>query len=185
MEIILMRHGKPGFAGAQKVAAHEMAGWIDQYDLSGIGDDQPPEASRELARSVLMVFSSPLPRAISSARNLNLEPEIIDRVFREAELPVYLIPVVKLSPFSWVILFRLMWLCGMSKKTESFKMAKSRARRAAGILLKNAREHNGPVLMMGHGIMNRLIAKELTSLGWKERTRAGKGYWGAGVFELL
>lgn len=185
MEIILMRHGKPSFTGARKVTTHEMACWIQQYDLSCIGSDQPPEASRVQVHRALMVFSSPLPRAISSARNLNVEPEIIDNVFREAELPVYLIPVVKLSPFSWAILFRLMWLCGMSQKAESLAMAKRRARQATGMLVEHARENTGPVLLIGHGIMNRLIANELISLGWKKRTRAGKGYWGASVYEFL
>jgi broad specificity phosphatase PhoE len=183
MEIILMRHGNPSFSGGRKVAAHEMSRWIQQYDLSCIGDDQPPEASRVLAHRALMVFSSTLPRAISSAHNLNLKPEIIDKIFREAELPVYLIPAVKLSPFCWVIVFRLMWLCGMSKKAESLAMAKRRARQATGMLVEHARENTGPVLLIGHGIMNRLIAKELISLGWKKRTGAGKGYWEAGVYE--
>ncbi|MDE8755997.1 histidine phosphatase family protein [Pectobacterium polaris] len=185
MEIILMRHGKPSFTGARKVATHEMASWIQQYDLSCIGCDQPPEASRVQAHRALMVFSSPLPRAISSARNLNLESEIIDKVFREAELPVYLVPVIKLSPYSWAIFFRLMWLCGMSQKAESLALAKRRARQATNMLVEHARDNTGPVLLIGHGIMNRLIAKELISLGWEKRTSTGKGYWETGVYKLL
>lgn len=179
MEIILMRHGKPRFRDAHKVAAHEMSRWIQRYDLSDISNDMPPEASRVLARKARMTVSSSLPRAISSVTALNVEPEIVDDVFREAELPVYLIPVVKLSPFSWVAFFRLIWFCGMSKETESFAMAKKRARRAADILVNHA-----SILMMGHGMMNQFIAKALTSLGWKERDRVGKGYWEAGVFQL-
>lgn len=184
MEIILMRHGKPSFTDTKKVAAHEMPEWIEHYDLSDISDNQPPEASRVIARRARMTASSHLPRAISSGTTLNLEPKIVDDIFREAELPIYRIPVLRLSPFSWIVFFRLIWLCGMSKKAESLSMAKKRARRAADILINHAKEHDGPILLMGHGIMNRLIAKELTSLGWKEHTRAGKGYWSAGVFQL-
>ncbi|WP_227521310.1 histidine phosphatase family protein [Raoultella sp. T31] len=184
MEIILMRHGKPGFTDTKKVAAHEMSEWIEHYDLSDISDNQPPEACRVIARRARMTASSHLPRAISSGTTLNLEPKIVDDIFREAELPIYRIPVLRLSPFSWIVFFRLIWLCGMSKEAESLSMAKKRARRAADILINNAKEHDGPILLMGHGIMNRLIAKELTSLGWKEHTRAGKGYWSAGVFQL-
>ncbi|KFK94656.1 MULTISPECIES: hypothetical protein [unclassified Serratia (in: enterobacteria)] len=184
MEIILMRHGKPAFTDAQKVTAHEMPTWIEHYDLSDISDNQPPEACRVMARKARLAASSHLPRAISSGAALNLEPQIVDDIFREAELPIYFIPVLRLSPFSWIILLRLIWLCGMSKEAESLSMAKRRARRAADILINYAKEHDGPILLMGHGIMNRLIAKELTSLGWKERTRAGKGYWSAGVFQL-
>ena len=185
MEIILMRHGKPAFTGAEKVAAHEMASWIEHYDLSGIGNDRPPAASQVLARKAQMTVSSPLPRALSSAATLNLTPEIVDDLFREAELPVWLIPMMKLSPFSWAFFFRLLWLCGLSQEAESLAMAKRRARQAADILVHHARERSGPVLMLGHGIMNRLIAKELAAQGWTARVRAGKGYWGASVFQLV
>ncbi|MGL5453854.1 MAG: phosphoglycerate mutase [Citrobacter telavivensis] len=44
---------------------------------------------------------------------------------------------------------------------------------------------NGPVLLMGHGVMNRLIAKELVSMGWKEYRRQGNGYWNAVIYSLL
>ena len=37
---------------------------------------------------------------------------------------------------------------------------------------------------MGHGIINRLIARELKSLGWREESQPGKGYWGAGVYSV-
>ncbi|MFG1175130.1 histidine phosphatase family protein [Erwiniaceae bacterium CAU 1747] len=184
MEIILMRHGRPGFTGAPKVKADEMAIWISHYDASDTGSDRPPERIRQQSDRVLTALSSPLPRALSSLAMLNLQPVRVDEVFREAELPVYMIPAVKLSPYSWVVFFRLLWLCGLSKEVESLAMAKKRARRAAEILVKHATVHSGPVLLMGHGIMNRLIAKELISLGWKQCTRAGKGYWGADFFSL-
>lgn len=184
MEIILMRHGKPCFTDSPKVTSHEMAHWINHYDLSDIGSDQPSEDTRVLVRKVKMVFSSPLPRAISSVTALNLEPKRVDEIFREAELPVYFIPAIKLAPLSWVFFFRLIWLCGMSKKVESLAMAKRRAQLAVDILVNNACGRNDPVLMMGHGIMNRLIAKELTLRGWKKNICAGKGYWRTSVFQL-
>ncbi|EOV8216708.1 hypothetical protein ACOIOJ_004355 [Salmonella enterica] len=56
----------------------------------------------------------------------------------------------------------------MSKKVESLAMAKRRAQLVVDILVNNACGRNDPVLMMGHGIMNRLIAKELTLRGWKK-----------------
>lgn len=179
-----MRHGRPDFTGAPKITAHEMEAWIRNYDASNIGRDQPPDAVRLQTSKVLLVLSSPLPRALSSVERLGLKPDRVDDVFSEAELPVFLVPVIKLSPFSWAILYRLLWLCGLSKKAESLAMAKIRARRAADILIKHACDHMHPVLLMGHGVMNQLIASELKSLGWKRRTRAGKGYWGVAVFNV-
>lgn len=48
--------------------------------------------------------------------------------------------------------------------------------------MKAAKDADAPVLLMGHGIINRFIAKELLATGWKEQTRPRTGYWGAGVY---
>jgi broad specificity phosphatase PhoE len=37
----------------------------------------------------------------------------------------------------------------------------------------------GPVLLVGHGIMNRLIARELRHAGWTSANRQRSGYWRA------
>jgi hypothetical protein len=65
---------------------------------------------------------------------------------------------------------------------SSVSVAKIRAAKAAGILMKAAKDADGPVLLMGHGIINRFIAKELLATGWKEQTRPRTGYWGTGVY---
>jgi len=77
-----------------------------------------------------------------------------------------------------------MWLCGFSRNVESLSLAKQRAVQAADILVTSAEESNGPVLLMGHEVMNRLIAKELISLGWKDGCRQGNGYWNARTYSL-
>lgn len=185
MEIILMRHGKPAYAGSARVTSLEMAEWISEYDLSDTGSDVPPQSSKALASSALHIISSPLPRALSSLRALGREPDLIDQVFREADLPIIRMPALRLSPLFWAAFFRVMWLCGISRNAESLGIAKQRAARAADILIAVAKESNGPVLLIGHGVMNRLIAKELISSGWRECRRQGSGYWNAGIYSLL
>lgn len=184
MEIILMRHGKPSFTGSSRVTSLEMDKWISQYDLSDTGSDMAPQSSKSLASSALHIISSPLPRALSSVRALGREPDLIDEVFREADLPVLRMPAFRLSPILWASLFRVMWLCGFSRNVETLSLAKRRAVQAAHILVTTAEESNGPLLLMGHGVMNRLIAKELISLGWKEGHRQGNGYWNASTYSL-
>lgn len=179
-----MRHGKPAFTGSSKVTSHEMAEWITRYDRSDTGSDMPPHASKPLASSALHVISSPLPRALSSLNALGREPDLIDEVFREAELPIFKMPVFRFSPILWATFFRIMWLCGFSRNVEPLGIAKQRAVQAADILVTSVKASNGPVLLMGHGVMNRLIAKELISQGWKERRRQGNGYWNAAIYSL-
>ncbi|EAA9297830.1 histidine phosphatase family protein [Salmonella enterica subsp. enterica] len=184
MEIILMRHGKPNFSGSSRVTSLEMNEWISHYDLSDTGSDMPPQSSKALASSALHIISSPLPRALSSLNALGREADLIDEVFREAGLPIFRIPAFRLSPIFWAFLFRVMWLCGISPNVESLRIAKQRAVEAADILVKSAKVSSGPVLLMGHGVMNRLIAKELISMGWKECRRQGNGYWNAAIYSL-
>ncbi|WP_449554404.1 histidine phosphatase family protein [Lelliottia amnigena] len=184
MEIILMRHGKPVFEGISRVTSREMADWIRHYDSSDIGRDIPPECSQILASSASRIISSPLPRALSSVNTLGREPDVIDDVFREAGLPILHLPGFRLSPVVWAAFFRVMWLCGISRDVEPLGTAKQRAVQAAGILVTVAKASNGPVLLMGHGVMNRLIARELISLGMKEYRRQGKKYWDAGIYKL-
>ena len=184
MEIILMRHGKPTYTGNPKVTCDEMADWIAQYNLSDTGGAIPPESSKAIASKAALIMSSPLPRALSSLSALGCQPDIIDQVFSEAELPLIRIHGLKLPPAYWLVFFRLMWLCGMSKMVESSGMARARALKAAELLVMHAKKSNGGVLLMGHGVMNRLIARELISLGCTENCRQGREHWSIGVYTL-
>lgn len=179
-----MRHGKPTFTGSARVTSREMSNWIAEYDLSDTGEDIPPESSKILAFSASRIISSPLPRALSSLKALGLEPDVIDEVFREAELPVFHMPGIRLSPTLWAVFFRVMWLCGISRNVERVGIAKRRAIQATDILITSAKGSDGPVLLMAHGVMNRLIAKELRSLGFKECCCQGNGYWNASIYRL-
>ncbi len=93
----------------------------------------PPQSSKVLASSALHIISNPLTRALSSLTTLGREPDRIDEIFREADLPILHIPDFRFSPIF---------------------------------------------------VMNLLIAKELISMGWKERHRQGHGYWNASIYKL-
>ena len=179
-----MRHGKPAFKGSSRVTSLEMANWISQYDLSDTGSDTPPPFSKTLAFSALQIVSSPLPRALSSLNALGRQPDLIDEVFKEADLPIFHLPGFRLAPAWWAALLRIMWLCGFSPHVEPLEMAKQRAVQAARILVTFAQASNGPVLLMGHGVMNRLIARRLIASGWQAHSREGNGYWNVAIYRL-
>ncbi|MDV5139085.1 histidine phosphatase family protein [Chimaeribacter arupi] len=182
MDIILMRHGKPSLNATRNITAGEMARWTEEYDQAETGHDTPPATSRHEAMAATCVVSSPLPRALSSLRALGLQPRWVEHLFREAELP-QLHPVgLRLSPFHWALLLRLLWLCGYSRQAESRIAANQWAQAAAARLISLAEHGDGPVLVMGHGIMNRLIARTLRQQRWRERKNAGRGYWEAAIY---
>ncbi|ELY6226781.1 histidine phosphatase family protein [Cronobacter muytjensii] len=183
MEIILMRHGRPFLASTGRLMARDMSGWVTEYDRADIGRDVPPPVSRQLAERADWVISSDLPRAVSSLRALDREPVRTDALYREAGLPVYHAGSLRLSPVAWTAIFRGLWLCGMSGEVEPLREAKRRAALAAESLMHLSPKPQGTVLLMGHGMMNRLIARALLQRGCRETHRPGKGYWSAGIYQ--
>lgn len=182
-EIILMRHGRPDLSSSQKIPAREMQDWMAQYDCAEIVDEQAPDACMTLAASASVIVSSSAPRARSSLQALGFEPDIVDDVFCEAQLPHTHWHHPRLSPFTWAFVFRVLWLCGFSGAAESVRCAKRRAHMAAQRLQDLSSE--GRVFLAGHGVMNRLIARHLEADGWTCHARSGSGYWSVMVYRRV
>jgi broad specificity phosphatase PhoE len=180
VEIILMRHGRPILTRTGRIAPIDMQGWIEQYDLSVVQADGIPTASQTLADSAACIAASTAPRALSSLRALGHTPVVTDAIFCEAQLPFALWRFPRLPPAVWAALFRLLWFCGYTRGAASLQATQARAKQAAGKLAVLAEA--GPVVLMGHGIMNRLIARELVALGWSRPAKHGSKYWSAGVY---
>ena len=180
-EIILMRHGQPKLGATAKVSALDMKDWIEHYDRSEITHHPAPDASQQLAATATVIVSSSAPRALASALALGLEPTVVDALFCEAQLPYGRWKWPRLSPFTWAFILRILWLCGYSRRVESAGAAKLRANSAAQRL--QALAGNGPVLLLGHGWMNRMIAKQLEADGWTRQKRNSSQYWSAAVYQ--
>ena len=88
----------------------------------------------------------------------------------------------KFSFFTYCIVFRVLWFCGLSQNGEAYRDAKVRAQNCANILIEHAEAHDG-VLFLGHGILNRLIACSLKRAGWENTQRCDDEYWACSVFE--
>lgn len=180
MEIILLRHGKPEI---------ELNGWFDakqikqlvvEYTLSTI-EDCPPDSCRQRFNTYHVVCSD-LERSIHSAKKLELKKiHFSNALFKEADLPHFDQSVFKLPVMVWVTLLRIMWLFGFQKNGESFNQAKVRAKEAANKLIVLAQE-NEKVILIGHGLMNRLIANQLRLKQWQGPASPGKKYWEFGQY---
>lgn len=175
MQIVLMRHGKPVLPAAQWLAPCEMGRWIDDYDRSIVELDDIPAASVNAAREAAVIVASTLSRSLSSVHALGRVVSLVDSVFCEAELPYALWRRPPMPAQIWAAVFRLCWLFGYARGADSVSATKERASRAARRLEALARK--GPVLLVGHGIMNRLIAKELLASGWRLRAGHNSKYW--------
>ncbi len=110
-------------------------------------------------------------------------PHLIDEIFCEAELPKIQLPIFKLTPHVWSMIFRVFWFAGISYKAESIEEFKLRVSLAAKKLIQLAQNHDS-VLLIGHGIINRFLAKELIAKGWLgEEAPNGNKYWGYKYWE--
>lgn len=180
MEIILLRHGKPDTELNGVVGGKEFKQLATAYAKSGI-KDFPPESIKQDFLSHHVVCSN-LDRSIQSAKRLGLKQiNLSHRLFRESDIPHFDYSFIKLPVTVWLVILRIMWLFGFSKNGESFSAAKRRAKKAAKELIELA-EQNEKVILVGHGLMNRLIAKQLRCNKWLGPTSPGKKYWEYGTY---
>ncbi len=184
MKIVLLRHGKPDITEFGKLRASELCRWIESYNSAGIIENhQPSREAIEISHNCNAVVCSDLPRSVESARVLRIkEINQIEPIFREMGLPYANWPSPKLSPNVWAALFRILWFFGYSSNAESLRAAKRRAASGAN-MLKEISYNNDSVLLVGHGFVNKFIAKELLSSGWQGPSSPGKKYWEFGVYE--
>ena len=102
--------------------------------------------------------------------------------FVEAGLPNYPILKLKFSHNIWLVLFRVLWFLGYAPNSESYLQTKDRAKRCADKLEIIAQD-NESVIFVGHGILNRLISKELQKRGWQGPVKTPRAYWQFVVYE--
>ncbi len=184
MEVVLLRHGKVDYPPIKIVSSSEFKRWVDAYNSNELDSDVlPANHALEMAQSANFVVCSDLPRSIESARYLDISAiSLTSSLFQEAGLPIRVWNFPRLSVRIWAIFFRIAWLFGFSQDSESFVETKERAKKAASILIEQANKYER-VLFIGHGIINRLIAKELRVLGWKGPKVPARKYWDYGVYQ--
>jgi len=179
MTIILMRHGKPDHVSDGRLSALAMADWCETYDMSLV-QDMPPERCRQVAATADYVVASPLPRAQSSLEKLGLQAAAVDPVFSEVSLPLMRLGYPNLPPAFWLFMLRILWLGGYAGSVESYRQAQQRAQLAADRLIELSKQGN--VLLAGHGIMNKLIARQLRKQGWLAEKHASSRYWSTAIY---
>lgn len=154
------------------------------YELSGIVDS-PPAKSVAVIQGSRFVVCSHLVRSVESAKTLGCaDVHVKDPLFCETALPHFGSGSVPLPIGVWLVLLRLLWLFGFSRNGESLRDARRRARQAAERLVEFAAEHQN-VLLVGHGLINHFIAKELLKMGWLGPSMPGSGFWGYGIYERI
>ncbi len=182
-KIVLLRHGEVDIKDYKRVSAKEFGEWILRYDSADIISKFPSKAKIEsLFNSSDILVCSSLKRSLCSVKIFNKTPSEVNSLFNEAQVPYNNWSLLKLNPKVWLLFFRVLWFLGYCKYSESYKESKHRAKRAAKRLVELSKEDK-TVVLIGHGIMNRLIQKELILSNWKESKKSKSSNWDYGVFK--
>ena len=184
MRIVLARHGRLIWDFATPVSGRGFGEWLYGENHAPIDTSHRPSAElQDLVRTADGIVASPLRRSLESARLLApAVVPLVDACFREAELPFTIASGLRLPPIIWAGLARIAWFCGWSPGVETFRAARGRAAEAARALAVQA-ESRGAVVLVGHGLMNILIAARLRGAGWSGPLWLGQRHWGFAVYD--
>jgi len=176
--IILVRHGRPALSRKVWLTWRDYREWWQKYDIGGVADNQKiPHEVQKLADDVDILISSPLRRAVETARLLRgQEPDLIDPDLIEAALPSPNLGPLKLRPKMWGTIARVVWFIGWSDGMESHKTARQRANKTAEKLADHAAEGK-TILVTAHGWYNRMVKGSLMKQGWKCISQNGDLHW--------
>lgn len=166
---------------SQPITAKMLKSWEEEYNTAPIIQEIPQnEALHQAFDEVDYIISSALKRAQDSVVLLGSAVDESNALFNEAQIPVLYGQYIKLKPTSWLVLFRLLSLIGFGRWAVTLKETKIQAKEASRVLLKFSEQHNNMILV-GHGVMNWLIRKELLVSGWKSEGKDAHGNWGMTV----
>jgi len=182
--IILARHGRPACDYRTPIRGRAFAEWRRAEDNAPLdASSRPGPELVELVRGASSIVTSPLRRSLESAQVLApaVKP-ITDRLVQEAALPSAFPSNLRLSPYAWRALARVAWFCGWSGGVEGFGAARKRAAQAAAMLIERSRTHP-TIAVVGHGLINILIARALRRNGWRGPWIPSPRHWSYGVYQ--
>lgn len=184
--ITLIRHGPPSVSLRTPVRGSEFRDFVARYEAAKIKRQAvPPVSVKRVMHGAHLVFASNRPRAMHTAELLEAPVSpIIDERFREIEFPVNFPACFRLTALTWTALAVLLWRLGYSPGCEPLKVARRRAKNMAELLDTKAHHSEGPVILVAHGGINRLIAKELRKLGWYGPRLPHSRHWGCTTYSL-
>lgn len=181
MEIVLARHGRPVFPWKVRRQLVTFREWTAVNRSSPLQSGARPDAALgKLVARVSVVAASDLPRAHQSAQRIAPHADIlVSPLFREADLSERIGGNVRLPGLVWEFFVRGLWRLGVTPALRSRRETLARAREATS-LLEDLAARQGSVALIGHGVMNRIIARCLRRQGWVGPHRVARTYW-AGV----
>lgn len=187
IQIYLIRHAKPNLHKRFLSSSGEAQDYIENYNKVAIHEIDTKRVAIKLNKPH-QIYCSSLPRSQETALTLFKDSYLIvsDSVFREFELKIVRAnSIVRLPLDLWKGVSRISWLLGYNHEgIESRKEAMKRVVLSADNLEKLADQEETAILV-GHGMINAAITKELKRRGWRVIRSKGHLNLGATVLQKI
>lgn len=176
-KIILLRHAKVLIDLDKKIYANEFKLFLDEYKKAEISNVLVnKEKISALIKHSDIIVSSEEKRAKESYLLYAGLDVCSNKIYNEVELPYISQKLIKIKTKYWLYIFRILWLFSFSKNCESYKESKLRASLASKELINLAKTNNN-VMLFGHGLMNKLIKRELIKQEYKLEKHSNNANW--------
>jgi len=177
-KITFVRHAKVDMDSSKPITSKMLKNWEEAYSNAPIIKDIPEdETLHQVFDEVDYILSSTLKRSHDSVALLGRSIDASNALFNEAQIPALHGSFIKLKPTSWMLLFRLLSFVGFGRWAVTLNETKAQAKEASRTLLKLSEKHNN-IILVGHGVMNWLISKELETAGWLSEGKSEHHNWG-------
>ncbi len=134
--------------------------WIDW------GEKEKPFIINKRNEKFEICYTSPLPRALETAKQISPENIRILKELREIPFRKFHIPILKLPKIFWQFLSRLFWFLNIKKNTpETIKETKKRAEHAVKKIIGSSGKSK-KILIISHGFFLNFIEKELRKMNY-------------------
>ncbi len=166
MTLALIRHVAPlidrGVCDAAEAARRAILYDTTQSLALWQTDKFKSSAAYKKFAGISRVCSSPLPRAALTAQKLFPQRSIeYLEALREFNLQIFPMPLIKMPFDCWLVLSRLLWLCGMNPSGASAKEEQRRALDLVPSLLET------DTAVIAHGFVLRVIRKSARRAGYR------------------
>ena len=166
MALALIRHVTPlidrGVCDAAEAARRAILYDATQNLALYETDKFKSSAAYEKIARISRVYSSPLPRAALTAQKLFPQRDIeYLEALREFNLRIFPVPLIKMPFGCWLVLSRLLWLCGMNPSGANVGAERRRALDLMPSLLE------ADTAVIAHGFVLRVIRHGARQAGYR------------------
>jgi broad specificity phosphatase PhoE len=154
--IYLYRHASVDFDDSKRISTRDFRAAVAAYNSAPLAPFTPPQTMPTCD----FVIASTLKRSADTAMHIFGFIDTTGEPFCEAELPDLPMLPFRAKPSTFFAIARVLWFLGRRKNCESRDKFFARVEKAAHLLVRASGDYQS-VALIGHGVFNHFLAREL------------------------